>query len=208
MWFGGPDHVGQEVVVPSGALGFAAHGVPSGFDAGDVQGRVRSRRRFPFTVTSDTRCNGFPIAQRPHTACRNRCGGSSALMMRRRVPVVVPAPIPRTATTFPTGAGPGRQCRPWSRSMPWATPALRVPMRPRLPSRSRWHGRFPSRAGASGYGFTSSYGAPRLPFGAGTGSPSAAVTAGAVCASRPPSQSAPLSRLFRLKLVAPRWRCT
>ena len=50
MWFGGSDHVGREVVVPSGALGFAAHGVPSGFDAGDVRGRAAQRRGVPRSV--------------------------------------------------------------------------------------------------------------------------------------------------------------
>ena len=43
-----------------------------------------------------------------------------------------------------------------------------------------WQGQFPSRAGSSKYGFTSSYGAPRSPFGVGTWSPPAAVTACAV----------------------------
>ena len=50
MWFGGPDHVGREVVVPSGALGFAAHGVPSGCDAGDARGRAAQRRGVPRSV--------------------------------------------------------------------------------------------------------------------------------------------------------------
>ena len=113
------------------------HGVPSGFDAGDVRGRVVQRRevpqsvpvrlrcRSPFMVTSKTQCNGFSITQRPRTACRNRCGENPALMMWWRIPVAVPVPVPRMATIFPTAASPGRQCRPRSRSMSWAPSAMR-----------------------------------------------------------------------------------
>ena len=64
--------------------------------------------------------------------------------------------------------------------MSWATSAARVPMRPWPPSTSRRHRQFPSRTGASGYNFTSSYDAPWLPFSVGTQSPPTAVTARAV----------------------------
>ena len=150
---------------------------------------VRLRRRAPSMVTSDTRCKGFPVARRPRAACRNRCGGSSALMMRRRVPVAVPAPVPRMATTFPTaragnatpGAGRcrgrrrrcGSRCARGCSQSPDGTGGSRpAPGRPDTVSRLRT--------------------ASRLPFGAGTCSPPAAVTARAIrrrvrIASAPPA---------------------
>ena len=138
-WFGGSDHVGQEVVVPSGALGFAAHGVPSRLRAGDVRSRparrcgagfsgpspVRLRCRPPFMVTSDTRCGGFPIARRLRTACRNRCGESLAPMMWWGARS---SSRPRSrgwGTTLPTAANPGRPALGKPQHRPLQAPGIR-----------------------------------------------------------------------------------
>ena len=243
MWFGGPDHVGREVVVPSGALGYAAHGVPSGFDAGDVRGRAAQRRGVPRSVPGAVAPPGpvhghvrYPmqrVPDRPTAAHRmsEPLRGSSALMIRRRVPVVVPAPVPRTATTFPTAAGPGRQCRPWSRSMPWATPAVRIPMRPRPLPNAISSALVPSDAGGADPDAPAA--AVKVPMARTVPVPRRVVRirlhvfvrcrpaafrcrhgVAARRSDRPrrvriPSTVTirPLSRLFRLKLVAPRWRC-
>ena len=220
MWFAGPDHVGREVVVPSGALGYAAHGVPSGFDAGDVRGRAAQRRGVPRSVPGAVAPPGpvhghvrYPmqgVPDRPTAAHR------------------MSEPLGRELGTHDVAAGPGR--RPGSGpahgdhlsdgrrpgpAMPPLEPvdavgdadgadpdapaaAVKVPMArtvpvPRRVVRIRLHVfvRCPPVA----------FRCQRVVTARRSDRPRRVRIPSTVTIR-------PLSRLFRLKLVAPRWRCT